>query len=156
MHSPWTGNSSNSSSSSRTPRPIASSLVGWFVELSALDIAGWMTGWNDAGGEGSGVRPSPRSSKHFVCHNAFLFFTSPPPRGSCRQPAHRLIRFFICEARGQVEGHPVNHDGPPATSGEHCDATPPLVFMPSFRADRLLEESNQGHPKGQTHRSCVW
>ena len=39
---PWTGNSSNSSSSSRTPRPgMVSSFVGWFVELSALDITEW-------------------------------------------------------------------------------------------------------------------
>lgn len=136
---------------------MASSLVGWFVvELSVLDMAGGRT----VDGMTLKVRSvmglgqvRDHRSGHLPQHLPVFTY---PLKNPHPPPAHRQIRFSSAKARGQAEGHRVYHDGFPATPGRHCDPALSLIFMPCPRANRLLEESNQGHPQGKTHCGRVW
>lgn len=60
---------------------MASSLVGWFVELSALDIGGWDDGWNDAGSEGRRGSAKSEIIEAIVATTPSCFSTPPLPRG---------------------------------------------------------------------------
>lgn len=86
-----------------------------------------MTGWNDAGGEGCESGQVRDHQSHLTATHLPVFHPRPPPRNSCRQPAHP--RFAFLTARLAAKSRVIPFTMTVFLPLQGSTATPPL---PSF------------------------